>query len=287
MLDIIFIKKLIILLALLIGVFLLLSLWGLYTAIRPPKILSPITPKDLGLDYEEIYFETEDNLKLKGWFIPAQIQTKKTIIGLHGYPADKGNILPFLAFLNKNYNIFLFDFRYLGESQGAYTTAGASEVKDLKAAIKFLKSRGIKEIGIWGFSMGGAVALMESSNRKEIKAIISEASYASLAPFAQELYPIPGLKIIFGKLIIFWAKLFLSINIQDITPAKNAQNIKIPVLLIHSQSDYTIPFQNALLIQKSLKENKQAEFFFPQNLIHGQFSQNHKTIVENFFKKNL
>lgn len=115
----------------------------------------------------------------------------KTIILLHGYPADKGDILPSLAFLNERYNLFLFDFRYLGQSEGLYSTAGAKETDDLASAIEYLKSRGVEEVGVWGFSMGGAVALMSIKKIPEIKAVVSEASYANLGLMARELLSPP------------------------------------------------------------------------------------------------
>jgi len=174
-----------------LGFFFVTSLWGFYISIRPPRIVSSLTPKLLQLDYENVWFKTSDGLTLSGWFIPGKAATKKTLILLHGYPADKGDILPALSFLQKNYNLFLFDFRYLGESEGKYSTAGAKEVNDLLAAIQFLKTKGIEEVGVWGFSMGGAVALMSIKKAPEIKAVVSEASYASLAQMAAELFKIP------------------------------------------------------------------------------------------------
>ena len=95
-------------------------------------------------------------------------------------PCRQRNILPALAFLHADFNLLLFDFRYLGESEGSYSTAGAKEVEDLLAAIRFLKRRGIKEVGVCGFSMGGAVGLMAIDKAPEIKAVVSESSYASL-----------------------------------------------------------------------------------------------------------
>src|SRR5919109_4351630 len=141
--------------------FLFTSLWGLYISVKPMKITSNTTPKDLGLPYEDISFTTEDNVTLRGWFIRRkQRSTPKTIIGLHGYPADKGDILPVIAFLAQKYNLLLFDFRYLGASGGRYSTIGAEKNRDLQSAVAFLRSRGLKEVGVWGFSMGAAVALM-------------------------------------------------------------------------------------------------------------------------------
>lgn len=268
--------------------FLLFSLFGFYNSIRPPKIISKITPQDLGLNYEEISFVTEDNLTLRGWFIPHSGKNDvKTIIFLHGYPADKGNILPTISFLNKDYNLFLFDFRYFGESEGHYSTAGAKEVKDVKAAVEFLKRRGINEVGVWGFSMGGATALMAASQIPEIKAIVSEASYAELDQMTYALYQLPILKYPLGWLTSFWAKVFMGISTKDVSPYKSAKGLDLPILIIHSRNDEIIPFDNALLLQNALKEKPLAEFWFEEHLIHGQFAPEYQKRLQNFFAKNL
>lgn len=267
--------------------FLFTSLWGFYNSIRPPKIVSKITPKDLGLNYEDVTFTTTDGIKIAGWLLPGQIEKAKTIILLHGYPTDKGDILPALSFLNKKYNLFLFDFRYLGKSEGKYTTAGAKEVEDLLAAMKFLKSRGINEVGAWGFSMGGAVALMTADKASGIKAIVSESSYASLDLMALELYRIPILKYPLAHLTGLWTKIFLGIDLKKISPAESAKNLKIPVLIVHSKNDEVIPFKNTLLIQEALQDNPKAEFWFEENLVHGQPGGKYQERIEDFFERNL
>src|SRR3970282_2554644 len=99
--------------------------------------------------YEAGAFRPAHGLTLRGWYIPAARTTEKTLILLHGYPADKGDILPALAFLHEDFNLLLFDFRYLGESEGSYSSAGAKEVEDLLAAIRFLKARGLEQVGVW------------------------------------------------------------------------------------------------------------------------------------------
>ncbi|MBT9164820.1 MAG: 2-succinyl-6-hydroxy-2,4-cyclohexadiene-1-carboxylate synthase [candidate division WS2 bacterium] len=263
------------------------SFWGFYISIKPPKIVSDITPKDLGLDYEKVSFVTSDGIKLIGWWLPNKNPTAKTLILLHGYPADKGNILPALSFLAEKYNLLLFDFRYLGESGGKYSTAGAKETEDLQAAINFLKSRGISEVGVWGFSMSGAVALMTAPETPEIKAIVSESSYAGLDLMTLELYRIPILKYPLAYLTGFWTKIILGIDLKNISPAQSAKNLKIPVLLIHSKNDEVIPFRHAKLLQKALKDNLRAEFWFEENLMHGQFGEEYQKRIEDFFGRNL
>jgi len=269
------------------GFLLVTSLWGFYISIRPPRILSSLTPKDLQLDYEKVRFKTSDGLTLKGWFIPSQKATKKTVILLHGYPADKGDILPAISFLQKDYNLFLFDFRYLGESEGSYSTAGANEVQDLLAAIQFLKAKGIKDVGVWGFSMGGAVALMGIKKAPEIKAVIAEASYASLALMAPELFRIPLLKYPLAYLVGLWVKIFLGIDIRDVSPAKAVQDTTIPLLLIHSVADDVIPFSHAQLLRKALEKNPRSEFWFRTTLSHGELGQEYQERIGGFFHRHL
>ena len=270
-----------------VSVLIIISLWGFYSSIRPPKIISSLTPRDLKMNYEDVSFKTADGLTLRGWYIPSAKGTQKTLILLHGYPADKGNILPALAFLHEDFNLLLFDFRYLGRSEGSYSTAGAKEVEDLLAAIQFLKSRGVKEVGVWGFSMGGAVTLMAIEKAPEIRAVISESSYASLADMTFELLPIPLLNYPIAYLVGVWAKLFLGIDVRDASPADRIRNTKIPILLIHSSADAVIPFSHARLLQQALAKNPNAEFWFHEQFAHGQLASDYRTRVRDFFLKHL
>ena len=265
--------------------FVFLSLMGFLASIRPPKILSSITPGDLGLAYEDISFTTKDGLRLRGWFIPSMAEYAETVILLHGYPADKGNILPILAFLSREYNLLLFDFRYLGKSEGKISTAGAKETEDLLAAIRFLKARGIEGVGVWGFSLGGAVALMTAKQAPEIRVIISESSYARMDLMARELYRIPLLKYPLAYLTGLLAKIFLGIDLRDVSPAESAKGLDIPILLVHSKNDRVIPFEHAVLLQEALKNNPNAEFWFEDNLAHGQLGGEYQKRILEFFSR--
>jgi len=263
------------------------SLWGFYVSIRPPKILSSITPRNLNMDYEDVSFDTADGLTLRGWHIPCATTTDKTLILLHGYPADKGNILPPLAFLREDFNLLLFDFRYLGESAGSYSTAGAKEVEDLLAAIQFLKGRGITEVGVWGFSMGGAVALMTIDKAPEIRAVIAESSYASLGDMAFQLFRIPLLNYPMAYLVRLWAKLFLGIDLSDVSPAERVRETNIPILLIHSSADDVIPFSHGQALRQALAKNLNAEFWFQQGIIHGRLGSDYQSRIREFFLKHI
>lgn len=274
--------------------FLFTSLWGLFIAVRPSKIVSSHTPKDLGLTYEDVTFQTLDELTLSGWFIPRQRygevltdEKSKTIVLLHGYPADKGDILPAMAFLVEDFHLFLFDFRYFGKSEGRLTTVGAREKNDLLAAIRFLETRKIDAVGVWGFSMGGAVALSTAAESSTMKAVVSDSSYASLRDLAPMIYQLPVLKYPLAFLTILWARLFAGIDVEKASPLRNIRDLRQPVLLIHSRSDQVIPFSQALQLQSALQHNPQVEFWFPEDLPHGQFAEEYQKRVKEFFQRRL
>jgi pimeloyl-ACP methyl ester carboxylesterase len=274
-------------LSLVLFFFLFVSAWGLYISVKPPKIVSRITPQNLGLAYEEVSFKTEDDVALRGWFVPNQQASAKTIIALHGYPADKGNILPIVAFLSRRYHLLLFDFRYLGASSGGYSTIGADETRDLRSAIAYLKFRGVTEVGLWGFSMGAAVALMAAPGLPEVKAIVAESSYARLDLMAPVLFQIPVLRYPLAWLTGLWARVFLGISLKHVSPYDNARSLNVPVLLSHSKADRTIPFEHASMLQDALKNNRRAEFWFHEDLYHGQLPPDYQQRVADFFAANL
>src|SRR3989344_5757645 len=93
--------------------------FGVFNSVRPGKVASTATPKNFGLAYEPVSLMTQDGMRIAGWFIPKKDgESKTTLIALHGYPADKGDILSRVVYLADRYNLLLIDFRYFGESDG-------------------------------------------------------------------------------------------------------------------------------------------------------------------------
>ena len=272
---------------LIIAALVFISLWGFYFAIRPIKITNPITPKNYGIQYESVSFRTKDGLLIRGWFIKNANSQAKTIILLHGYPADKGDILPSTLFLHKKYNLLYLDFRYLGESEGHYSTIGKNEVLDLLAAIQYLHSRNIQEVGVWGFSLGAAVALMTAPLTPAIKAIVADSSYARLDWMADDYYRIPLLRYPLAELTRLWGWIFLHFDIKNVSPAASVQQLHIPILIIHSKQDQVISFKHALLLEQSLRHNSRAKMMFVNSTMHGEHDENYEKMIMQFFADNL
>lgn len=284
--------KMLIYFGLFVAFLIFFSLYGFWTATHPPRYITNLTPKDLGWAFEEVSLTTTDNIKLAAWMIPATNKSDKVVILLHGYPADKANLLQWSSFLHQDFNLFFLDFRYFGNSQGQLTTIGFHEQKDLQTALDYLQNKGFTKIGAMGFSLGGAVAMLTTSKDGRIKAIVSDSTFANIDHMGYAFYkPLLVLKYPLTFLTKLWAQIFLGINADEIAPEKAAENLKIPILLIHSKKDQVIPFENAIHIQKALSSNPKAEFFFLDEGTHGFLPANlqkqYQQKVVEFFNKNL
>ena len=220
----------------------------------------------------------------------AQAAHDRAIILLHGYPFDKGNILPLGAFLRDQYDLLYFDFRSFGESEGSLTTIGYREVEDLRTAVAFLRSRGYQRIGVWGFSFGAAVALLSLDRGVVVEAIVADSSYADLAQMAEAYYGNLGpLSWVLARLTDLWARIFLGVELRAVSPAAAARGSTTPILLIHSRADDQISFSQALEIQAPLAGNPNARFWFVERARHGEawsrYRAEYEARVEAFFRE--
>lgn len=192
----------------------------------PMKEMS-ITPEEIGLPYEDIYFETPDNKKLNGWFVPHD-NAKFTILFVHGNAGNISHRLEkILIFHNLGHNIFIFDYRGYGKSNGSPSEAGL--YKDAEAAYNYLiNERKIPEdnIILYGESIGGAV-IIDLANKVKVRALITEEVFTSVKDMAKIAYP-------------FLPYFIFSSRFDSIPKIKG---VKCPKLMIHSIDDEIVPFR--------------------------------------------
>lgn len=268
------------------------SLYGFWSATHPHKFITRATPETLAWEFEDVVLRTEDGVKLAAWFVPSKNPSDKAVILLHGYPADKANILYWAEFLQEDFNLLFVDFRYFGQSEGAYTTIGLLEQKDVRAALDELERRGIEKIGVMGFSLGGATALLAAARDARIQAVASDSAFAHINLMGYEFYRnLSVLKYPLTWLTKFWAGIFLRIDANAIAPENAAAQLRIPVLVIHSKKDQTIPFENALRIEAALRGNPRAEFLFLAEGTHGNLPSaslaEYQKSIRRFFRTHL
>jgi pimeloyl-ACP methyl ester carboxylesterase len=272
--------------AILIGAVLLASLASFWLAVRPPRIAIPLRPEDYRLSMETVRIRAADGVRLAGWFAPRP--GAPAVVLLHGYPAEKADLLPLATALAPEFATLLVDHRYFGESEGRATTLGFRERDDLKRVLDFLESRGAGAVGVFGLSLGGAVALLTAAEDARIRAIAAYAPFADLKALGHELYAWMWLaRYPFVETLRLWSRLAFGADITRPTPAEAAARLTVPVLLVHSRTDEQIPFRHAERLRAALAGNARAEFEFMERGRHGELPAGFEGRLARFFRRAL
>ncbi len=175
-------------LALLAALFGYLSLVGCDGLFYHPSDNTWYHSADFGLTHEDVFFETDDGVRLHGWFVPAtQRPSRGLVVHVHGNAANITNHIATVAWLPPHgYDVLLFDYRGYGQSQGRVTRDGT--IRDTHAAIDYAISRPEHQPGrlfLYGQSLGGAVGCVVAAERKEIAAVVLDSTFHSYRGIAE------------------------------------------------------------------------------------------------------
>ena len=270
--------------------FVLISIWNFYIVTHPETIQSGLTPHDYAMPFEEVSIISSDGLILSGWLIeqPKDTRSDRAIIILHGYPAEKGDMVAIASQLYTDFTLLLLDGRSFGESEGNATTFGIKERFDLRSAIDMLRSSGYTKIGVFGFSLGGAIALLAAAEDDRIAAVATYGTFSDITTLGEEAYSRMWiLKKPMVWLMNLWASLFFGESLKEIAPERASLTLTIPLFITHSQNDEQIAFTHALTLQQKLTHNKKAEFYFFEQKLHGGLPNDYYVRLKDFFIRSL
>ncbi len=199
-------------------------------------------PEQFGLWYEEVRFSAADGTRLAGWFLPAKGKALGTVVHFHGNAANISNHLYAVRWLpHAGYNVFLFDYRGYGESQGRATREGM--LQDGVAAIETVRKRpdvDPQRLVILGQSLGGAIAIgaLARAGTEGVKALVIEGGFASYREVV---------RLILKRSWISWpfqypvAYLLFS---DQFSPLDDLPRIaSVPLLAVHGMADQTVPIE--------------------------------------------
>ncbi len=215
-----------------------------------PDHVQYLTPAEAGQKYEDVYFTSRDGTRLHGWYVPAVGKAKATVVHFHGNAQNLSAHYPLVDWLpQEGDNVFTFDYRGYGESEGQPERQGIHE--DAQAALDYIDARqgkGTADLVILGQSLGGAIAIVAAAERKQnIRAVIIESTFSSYRNIAQEkarALPVSGSAL--GSAPALLAS-------DDYNPIDYVDKLSpIPLLLMHGTEDRVIPlWHSQQLLQKA------------------------------------
>ena len=206
----------------------------------PERTLSG-DPGRISLEFETVYFETPDGVKLSGWFIPNE-SARGVILFCHGNAGNISHRLESIQIFHRlGLEVFIFDYRGYGQSEGKPTEHGTYE--DAQAAWRYLIEERLlnpNEVIVFGRSLGGGVASWLAQSHTP-GALILESTFVSLPDIAATLYPYLPVKL----LLRF-----------EYNTAEYVSRVDCPLLIIHSRDDEIMPFSHGQRLFQIAKEPK-------------------------------
>lgn len=199
-------------------------------------------PETYGLNPRDCYFTSSDGVRLHGWFFQAD-SPKTTFIWCHG---NAGNITHRLDNISRllplGVNVFIFDYRGYGRSEGKPSEEGIYE--DARAAYDYVV--GTLEIDpssivFFGRSLGAVVAIHLARDRR-CRGLIVESGFPSAKEMAKSLFP-------FLPLHLFVRSKF--------DAASAISRVHAPILFIHGTDDRTVPIHLGKNLFEHANEPKQ------------------------------
>ena len=205
----------------------------------------------ISFSYEEIFIETDKNIKLKSWFIEKDLNKFKTILIFHGNAGNLFNRIYKLNELNKlDLNILIISWRSFSGNKGKPTEKNLYH--DAEQAVKWLKAKGLdnKNIILYGESLGTGVAV-ELAQKNTFNSVILESPFTSIAKAAKIYYP------------------YLPINLllkDRYDSIDKIDKIIKPVLIMHGMKDNIVPHEMGIMLFQ--KANHPKYSYFPKNDDH-------------------
>ncbi|MBH1941553.1 alpha/beta fold hydrolase [Mobilitalea sibirica] len=240
---------------------------------------------DFGIEETRRYLITEDGYRLWTSEIYRE-QPKAIIIYISGMTQPSVTYFyGHAAFMKeKGYASLLLEVRGHGNSEGDRICLGYEEVKDVRAAVRFIRNDPRYQdvpIVLLGVSMGGAITINSLGQIEEIDAAIALSAYSSFEEVVldhMESYGFPGfIRVLVKPSIQAALKLeFGNEAVKHMKPAKQIKNAKErPVLLIACDGDSLVPVKNLKRLEKM---NPQVETWL-------RYSKEHMVLKDGDYKK--
>lgn len=202
-------------------------------------------PVSVGVPAQDIYFTSEDGLKLHGWFIPAP-NAVATLLWFHGNAGNLSHRLDNIQRLAPlNLNIFIFDYRGYGRSEGEPDEQGI--YKDSIAAYEAvvgLAPVSVDTLFMFGRSLGGICAV-ETALNHPARGLILESVFTSASDMSRKVFPLIPLG---------WAIR------SKLDAIGKIPHLKLPKLFLHGTRDEIVPYD---LGRKLFDNAAEPKTFYP------------------------
>ena len=206
--------------------------------------------------HEDVFFKTPDGVRLHGWFFHPNTEPRGTVLFFHGNAENISTHAGAVLWLaREGYQVFLFDYRGYGKSEGKPDMEGIHV--DALAAIDeiFRMERVDKDrVAVFGQSLGGSVAVYAVANsphRDRIRVLVIDSAFSGYRRIAREK--------IAGVVLLWPLQYPLSLLVTDRYSASRwiGRVRPVSVLLLHGGADKVVPVRHGERLYRLAGEPKQ------------------------------
>ncbi len=219
------------------------------------------TPLEAGLPWHEVTIPGSRG-PLAGWLIPNPNPDAPVIIPLSGHGGNRGDLLGITKQLwMAGFTCLLFDYQNPVNARRAESTLGYRETADTLQAIEWVaRTHPGAGIGLLGYSMGGAVAILAAAADRRVGAVATDSAFSSQRSVIEHIIR-RRLGIMTPPVLSMVDTLFerrLGFRLSDVDPAQRIGEITPrPVLIIHGTDDTVVPVAHAHELYQAASEPKQ------------------------------
>ena len=215
-----------------------------WSVLHPLRFAPLLTPRSVGLEYRSLSLESE-GARLAAWHIPCD-GARAGVVLCHGHNDCRTQFRSLLRPLHEaGLHLLLFDFRAMGFSGGRHCTYGHRERNDVLAAVRRLREEaGIEQVGLLGYSMGGATALLAAADDPSIAAVVTDCAFARMEDMVEQRFAVlpPRLRAPVAASVRHWGVQWSGAVVEEVDPEAAVRTWRPrPLLVIHGDRDRVIP----------------------------------------------
>ena len=233
-------------------------------------------------NWQNINFKNSAGLNLVGLLHTPDTIHGPVVIVCHGFVGSKeggGMALRMGEELGqRGYNVLLFDFSGIGESEGLFEqTTLSDQIDDLKCAVDWCMAAALGPVYTTGRSFGGTTALCHAANDLRVEGVCTWAAPARLKVLFNGYAEQPAANQEGG---IYKSKKFFDDRDGFDIPAMAGLIAPRPLLIIHGEKDEVVNPADAQLIYASAGEPKRLVCIPHAN---HRFIGHHRLVWDTFF----
>jgi fermentation-respiration switch protein FrsA (DUF1100 family) len=201
-----------------------------------------VTPRDFGIDFEELELKTADGETLVLWAM-LHPHPRAEVLYFHGNGGNLSIWAPVLAGVQaRGFTVVALDYRGYGKSSGAASESGL--YRDTEAAVRrFWKSQHREQAPViyWGRSLGATMAAYAATVEAP-DGLVLESGFPDKASLLESFPP--------------WLRALGLFSRYRLPTAAFLREVPRPVLVLHGDADTVIPFEQGRRLFERLGTEK-------------------------------